>query len=133
MAKKTGDAPAWVQELTNKYGSGVAHAFVLHFNVHDYVLPGASMRTYLTKFMTNREVICFYNRAEGITFALPSMHEKFMDLLALKKATDPALAALAAVQGTRSRIFRKRRRLLCRYWSDCSRWANRKTNSRLSL
>jgi transitional endoplasmic reticulum ATPase len=107
MAKKTGDAPAWVQELTNKYGSGVAHAFVLHFNVHDYVLPGASMRTYLTKFMTNREVICFYNRAEGITFALPSMHEKFMDLLALKKATDPALVALAALQGNQEQDLPK--------------------------
>lgn len=107
MAKKTGDAPAWVQELTNKYGSGVAHAFLIHFNVHDYVVPGSSMRTYLAKFLGSREVVCFYNRAEGITFELPSMHEKFMDLLAFKKATDPAVAALAAVQGNQEQDLPK--------------------------
>lgn len=107
MEKKTGDTPAWVQELTNKYGSGVAHAFLIHFNVHDYVVPGNSMRTYLAKFLGSREVVCFYNRAEGITFALPSMREKFMDLLALKKATDPALAALAAVQGNQEQDLPK--------------------------
>jgi SpoVK/Ycf46/Vps4 family AAA+-type ATPase len=65
------------------------------------------MRTYLAKFLGSREVVCFYNRAEGITFELPSMHEKFMDLLALKKATDPALAALAAVQGNQEQDLPK--------------------------
>ena len=36
MAKKSDTpTPAWVQEFTSKYGSGVAHAFLLHFNVHD--------------------------------------------------------------------------------------------------
>jgi len=65
------------------------------------------MRTYLAKFLGSREVVCFYNRAEGITFELPSMHEKFMDLLALKKATDPAVAALAAVQGNQEQDLPK--------------------------
>ena len=108
MAKKSDTpTPAWVQELTSKYGSGVAHAFLLHFNVHDYVVPGASMRTYLAKMLANREIVAFYNRADGITFATPSMREKFMDLLALKKTTDPALAALAAVQGNQEQELPK--------------------------
>jgi transitional endoplasmic reticulum ATPase len=99
MAKNTSDTPAWVQELISKYGSGVAHAFLLHFNVHDYVVPGANMRTYLAKLLVTRQIVCFYNRAEGITFPLDTMREKFMELLAMKKNTDPALAALSAVQG----------------------------------
>jgi hypothetical protein len=28
--------PAWAEQLTAKYKSGVAHAFALHFNVDDY-------------------------------------------------------------------------------------------------
>jgi transitional endoplasmic reticulum ATPase len=107
VAKKTSDAPAWVQELTSKYGSGVAHAFLLHFNVHDYVVPGASMRTYLAKLMISRQIVCFYNRAEGITFPLDTMREKFMELLALKKNTEPALAALSAAQGNQEQDLPK--------------------------
>ena len=108
MAKKSDTpTPAWVQELTSKYGSGVAHAFLLHFNIHDYVVPGASMRTYLAKMLANRGIVAFYNRADGITFATPSMREKFMDLLALKKTIDPALAALAAVQGNQEQELPK--------------------------
>ena len=106
MAKK-GDTPTWVQDFTSKYGSGVAHAFVFHFNIHDYVVPGAGMRTYLAKMLVSRSIVVFYNRADGITFATPSMREKFMDLLALKKTADPALAALAAVQGNQEQDLPK--------------------------
>jgi len=96
---KNNNTPAWVDEFVKKYGSGVAHAFVMHFNVHDYAVPGASMKTYLAKMLASRQIVCFYNRADGITFPTKSMREAFVDRLALKKATDPALAALNATQG----------------------------------
>ena len=59
MANKKTDTPAWVQELQSKYVAGVSHAFILHFNVADYVVPGASMRTYLAKLMAGRKIVAF--------------------------------------------------------------------------
>ena len=99
MASKKNDSPAWVQELQSKYMAGVAHGFILHFNVADYVVPGASMRTYLAKLMAGRKIVAFYNRSDGITFAVPSMRDQFVELLELKKTVNPALAALNASQG----------------------------------
>ncbi len=101
MAEKTnaGDTPAWVQDLLKKYTSGVSHAFILYFNVADQVVRGTNMRTYLSKLMASRQIVVFYNRSDGITFALPAMKQKFIDLLGLQKTADPAIAALAAVQG----------------------------------
>jgi transitional endoplasmic reticulum ATPase len=91
--------PAWVKSMLDKYTSGVAHAFVLHFNVNDYVMPGVTLKSYLGKILAGREIIAFYNRAEGITFPLPSMKDKFMQALDLEQKDDPALAALAGLSG----------------------------------
>jgi AAA+ superfamily predicted ATPase len=91
--------PPWVQELLDKYSSGVAHAFILHFNAFDYVVPGVSPKSYLAKLMAGRQIVAFYNRSEGITFALPAMREKFMELLGLGEPQDAALAALQSIQG----------------------------------
>ena len=101
MAKKdTNVTPAWVEELQRKYQSGVAHGFILHFNTNDYAVPGTRMRAYLAKMMASRKVVVFYNRSDGIQFALPSMREEFIERLGLKaQASNPAVAALAAVQG----------------------------------
>ena len=107
MASKKSDSPAWVQELQSKYMAGVAHGFILHFNVADYVVPGASMRTYLAKLMAGRKIVAFYNRSDGITFAVPSMRDKFMELLEVKKTANPALAALAASQGNQDQELPK--------------------------
>ena len=107
MASKKSDSPAWVQELQSKYMAGVAHGFILHFNVADYVVPGASMRTYLAKLMAGRKIVAFYNRSDGITFAVPAMRDKFMELLELKKTANPALAAFAASQGNQDQELPK--------------------------
>ncbi|MEI7988773.1 MAG: ATP-binding protein [Chloroflexota bacterium] len=95
MAKENG-IPKWTQEMLSKYKSGIAHAFILHFNIADYVIPGIDMRNYLTKLMANRQMTVFYNRSEGITFGSPSMEKKFKEMLGLTKPsqTDPALVAL---------------------------------------
>lgn len=91
--------PTWVKGLLDKYTSGVAHAFILHFNVGDYVVPGVSLRSYLGKMLASRKLVVFYNRAEGITFAVTSMKDKFMQMLELNPQQDPALAALAGLTG----------------------------------
>ncbi|HID87444.1 MAG TPA: AAA family ATPase, partial [Anaerolineae bacterium] len=96
---KSNGTPPWVQELLDKYSSGVAHAFILHFNVFDYVVPGVSLKSYLARLMAGRQIVAFYNRSEGITFALPAMRERFVELLGLGEPQDAALAALQSIQG----------------------------------
>ncbi|MEK6718513.1 MAG: ATP-binding protein, partial [candidate division NC10 bacterium] len=76
-----------------------AHVFVLHFNVSDYVDHANDLKAYLAKFLSSRDIVCFYNRAEGIAFPLESMRRRFIQELGLSGPADPALAALAAVQG----------------------------------
>jgi SpoVK/Ycf46/Vps4 family AAA+-type ATPase len=63
------------------------------------VVPGVSPKSYLAKLMAGRQIVAFYNRSEGITFALPAMREKFMELLGLGEPQDAALAALQSIQG----------------------------------
>ncbi|MFQ5695923.1 MAG: ATP-binding protein, partial [Terriglobia bacterium] len=92
--------PAWFEEFRAVYGAGEAHAFILHLNVADYAVPGVPLRTYLTTALASRDVIAIYNRAEGITFPLPTMQQKAMEILGLDQAPqDPALAALASLSG----------------------------------
>ena len=92
--------PAWFEEFRAVYGAGEAHAFILHLNVADYAVPGVPLRTYLATALASRDVIATYNRAEGITFPLPSMQQKAMQIRGLDQAAqDPALAELASLTG----------------------------------
>ncbi len=92
-------SPTWVKSMLGKYTSGVAHAFILHFNINDYVVPGVTLKSYLAKILASREIVAFYNRAEGITFPIPSMKDKFMETLGIEQNDDPTLAALAGLSG----------------------------------
>ena len=93
--------PTWAREVVDKYQSGVAHAFILHFNVYDYAVPGASVTAYLAQMLANRQVVVIYSRDRGITFPLDTMRERFLELLGLgadaQQADDPALSALQAL------------------------------------
>ncbi|HIP97510.1 MAG TPA: ATP-binding protein [Anaerolineae bacterium] len=101
--------PAWFEEFRAVYGAGEAHAFILYLNVADYAVPGVPLRTFLTKTLASRDVIAIYNRAEGITFPLPTMQQKAMEILGLDPSTTlrtgpstgsgQALAALASLSG----------------------------------
>jgi ATP-dependent 26S proteasome regulatory subunit len=101
--KKTEGAapgPAWVKELQAKYSSGVSHAFILHFDVTGYAVPGVRMRNYLAKVLSSRKIVVFYNRADGIQFISDDMKKEFISVLGLdQQPANPAYAALAAVQG----------------------------------
>jgi hypothetical protein len=91
--------PSWVQEVVDKFASGVAHAFILHFNVHDYTTPGVFLATYLARMMVGRQIVAVYSRDRGITFPLESMREKFIALTGAGQEQDAALSALRALGG----------------------------------
>ena len=91
--------PSWVQEVVDKFASGVAHAFILHFNVHDYVTPGVCLTTYLARMMAGRQVVAVYSRDQGVTFPLETMRERFVALTGAGQEPDAALSALRALEG----------------------------------
>ena len=93
----TQDIPKWWREVYDKYTAGIAHAFLLHFNVCDYTAPESAMnlRTYLTAMLANRKIIVFYNRAEGITFPREEMEEEFRKLLELDAQKEDTALAIA--------------------------------------
>jgi transitional endoplasmic reticulum ATPase len=98
--------PKWFEELVSSYEDAAYHAYILHLNVNDYVIPGKPLRAYLSAAFANREVVCFYNRAEGITFAMPSMEETAIRILGLnqQQEADPYLSAIGAQGPAKTKI-----------------------------
>lgn len=60
----------WIDELLKKYVSGIAHMFLLHFNIADYVDNSNLLTDYLIQALQKRDIILLYDRASGLT--LPS-------------------------------------------------------------
>lgn len=95
--------PSWVEPLSVKYISGVAHSFILHFNVNDVIAPGVTLPKYLLKLLMGSpdsplmDVIVYYDRARGIQFPLPSMKQRFVDVLGLAEKDQEADAMLSAI------------------------------------
>lgn len=87
--------PAWEETLRSKYTSGVAHAFILHFNVGDVVKPGKGLRRHLATFP--RDIICYYNSAAGIEFATASMKSKALAVLGYQQPASSAGGMSSAV------------------------------------
>lgn len=92
-----GKSPAWVGEFTQKYQDGIAHSFILHSNINDYVIPGVTLKSYLGQMFANRQVVVFYNRSEGLSFPLPDHRAKFLELLGLNTPTGKAEAQMAGL------------------------------------
>src|SRR3954447_18233894 len=71
--------PAWFQSLAEKYQAGIGHGFVLHLNINDLVTPGVTIRSYLNAALgSSAPVVAWYDRAQGISFPLPSMRPRFL-------------------------------------------------------
>src|SRR5258707_1537398 len=72
--------PAWANELVIKYQSNIAHAFLVHGDVRDYVggLAGQSLKNYLIESFSTRDLVICWDRASG--FSLPSapMRQRFI-------------------------------------------------------
>ena len=87
--------PKWLERALELYRDGIAHAFLLHFNVADYIAPGVRLRSYLAKVLASRDIVVFYNIAEGLTFPRESDEERFRDFVTSMSAGAGASASSA--------------------------------------
>lgn len=97
MANNNGNGVLWATELAQKYTSGIAHQFVLHFNVQDYTQGMATLSEYLGAMLGSRELVINYDIASGITFADPTHRKLFIQALELD--ADTGADAMAAAMG----------------------------------
>jgi transitional endoplasmic reticulum ATPase len=86
MTQPTPQTPEWMSKLQTLYGSGIAHAFILHFNIKDMALPGVAFKAYLAKALAQKEVVVFYDVANGFSFPLETMRQRFVEVLGLNEA-----------------------------------------------
>lgn len=97
------DLPVAIQKMTTEYQSRVAHAFVLHSNVRDYVMADGiavgRLMEFLPAYFAKREVIAVYDRARGIQFPRLADRQRFLEIVGYEsQQMDPALAKALGVQ-----------------------------------
>lgn len=94
-------APAFWRQFIRSYTSAACSAFIFHGNTGDHVMPGIHLGSFLSQSLAARDIIVFYDRAQGFRFPLPAMEDKARTLLGLNEApAQPAPnAALAALMG----------------------------------
>jgi len=78
-------APLWAQELSARYRSGIAHAFLIHGNVQDYVggIAGQSLKNYLLASFAERDIVVYWHRAGGFFFPKAAMKKRFAEVVGL--------------------------------------------------
>ena len=94
-AVRPATTPEWVRQLTLKLSSRVSQVFVLTGNTRDIVDHANTLEPYLTKLFVTQskgnapqfDLVIFYDRANGLRFALPEMREKFESLVIKPGAT----------------------------------------------
>jgi len=79
------ELPAWANELSEKYYSGVTSMFVLHGNVRD-LAPHNGEFVPLSQFLREalfggRDLVLSYDRGGGLTFSKPDMKADFQRAL----------------------------------------------------
>jgi transitional endoplasmic reticulum ATPase len=74
--------PAWADELAIKYQSNIAHAFLIHGNVPDYVggLAGQTLKNYLIESFASRDLVICWDRASGFSLPTAKMRQTFVDI-----------------------------------------------------
>jgi SpoVK/Ycf46/Vps4 family AAA+-type ATPase len=90
MAKtRQNTAPLWAQEFSSRYLSGIAHAFVIHGNVQDYVaaVAGQTLKNYLLGSFAERDVVVYWHRAGGFYFPSNAMRKRFIEAVGLAAPT----------------------------------------------
>lgn len=96
--------PAWFQAFSLAFGSGEAHAFLLHGDLSGYAYEAISQRAFLVQVLTTRRsVVAVYQRARGITFPDAAMRGRARALLDITSEQpipqDSVAAALAGLVG----------------------------------
>jgi SpoVK/Ycf46/Vps4 family AAA+-type ATPase len=74
--------PAWANELAIKYQSNIAHAFLVHGNVPDYVggLAGQTLKNYLIESFSSRDLVVCWDRASGFSLPTAPMRQRFVEI-----------------------------------------------------
>jgi len=93
--------PAWANDLIVKYQSNIAHAFLLHGNVQDYVggLAGQSLKNYLIESFSSRDLVICWDRANGFTLPTAPMRQRFIDIAGIPLPGGTASANATSARG----------------------------------
>lgn len=77
----------WMSEILKKYSAGIAHTFLLHFNVNDTVDGVSTVSEFmLQQSLLNRlEIVITYNRSQGISFPHPHHKQNFLTMSGLSE------------------------------------------------
>lgn len=87
--------PEWFETLRDKFKRH--HAFILHFNVRDYVVGTATLQEYMAAAMVSRDLVVFYDIAQGLTFPTDVQRQRFIKKMKLdtpQSAPNPLMAAM---------------------------------------
>ena len=97
--------PDWAQELSYKYCSNTANLFIVYGNIRDF-LPHKTnedefifvkIQNYISEVLFgNRDVIIFYDRSSGISFARPEMRQDFLTEMRRTEGNKPSDEFLAS-------------------------------------
>lgn len=73
----------WLQDFQAKFRGGIAHTFVLHGAIDDYVHPEGNepvpLRSFLSTLLSTRPLIIYYNCSRGVDWASPDMRKIFAE------------------------------------------------------
>ncbi len=93
--------PAWANELVIKYQSNIAHTFLVHGNVRDYVggLAGQSLKNYLIESFSTRDLVICWDRASGFSLPTAPMRQRFIDVAGIPLPGNSSTSAGASARG----------------------------------
>jgi AAA+ superfamily predicted ATPase len=112
MAQNKNDAPElpeWAGRLRDRYVAGASSLFVLHGNVHDLVAYDGKyvpLRTFLSRMLgRTKDIIAFYDVANGLTFAERKMGETFRVAVDARRRITGGVALPLALPRDAYRLF----------------------------
>ena len=93
--------PKWADELAIKYQSNIAHAFLVHGNVPDYVggLAGQTLKNYLIESFSSRDLVVCWDRASGFSLPTAPMRQRFVEIAGIPIPGGSSASAASARGG----------------------------------
>ncbi len=93
--------PKWADELAIKYQSNIAHAFLIHGNVPDYVggLAGQTLKNYLIESFASRDLVICWDRASGFSLPTAPMRQRFVEIAGIPIPGGSSSASASSARG----------------------------------
>lgn len=95
--------PVWAEQFLRKFKAHIAHMFVFHFNIKDYVEAGddyLGLPEYLKMILSRRDFVISYNISSGLEF-LKGEEKEFKELVGFKQQAPNPLAQVTNAAGPR--------------------------------